>query len=128
MCHCLHRQSCSMLQLLLLWDLWLFSCHAACVQAVVGHRLRLLPVPKACSGLRATAAPHHCFRARDDSAAPPQHPAVRWTLLVHFTARAARRGARSCLLEAALPHPLSPLAWDTGWAWLCWGQLLLWGQ
>lgn len=86
MCHCLYRQSCSMLQLLLLWDLWPFSCRAACVEVLVGHRLRLLPVPKACSGLSAIAAPCQCFGARGDSAATPQHPAVRWTLLVHFTA------------------------------------------
>lgn len=60
MCHCLYWQSCSMLQLLLLWDLWPFSCRAACDQ-IMGHRLRLLPVPKACSGLSATAAPHQLW-------------------------------------------------------------------
>lgn len=129
MCHCLYWQSCSMLQLLLLWDLWLFSCHAACVQIVVGHRLRLLPAPKACSGLSATAAPHQRFGARGDSTATPQPPqccpAARRTPLVHFTARAVRRGARNCLLQAALPAFPSPLAWDTGWARLCWGSSCL---
>lgn len=103
MCHCLYRQSCSMLQLLLLWDLWPFSCRAAYVQVVAGHRLGLLPVPKACSGLSATAAPCQCFGAPGDSAVTLQHPSVRWTPLVHFTARAVRREARSCLLQAALP-------------------------
>lgn len=81
MCHCLYRQSCSMLQLLLLWDLWPFSC---CAEAVVGHRRRLLPGPKACSGLSATAAPHSALE-----------PVV--TLLLH-------RNTHSAALQCKGPH------------------------
>lgn len=118
MCHCLYRQSCSMLQLLLLWDLWPFSCRA---QAVVGHRLRLLPGPKACSGLSATTAPHSAL----ESVVTPCYIAAPTVLPCSAKDPTCAFYCQSCV---PCLHPLSPLAWDTGWAWLCWGQLLLWGS
>lgn len=122
MCHCLYWQSCSMLQLLLLRDLWPFSCRAACVQIVVGHRLRQLPVPKACSGLSAAAAPHQSVLwSPGDCTATPEHPTVlpcsaTDPTCAYYCQSSELRGTE--LPAAGSPAHIPCLLWRG--TWLCW--------